>query len=63
MEAEPAAPIFDDAPKRWRFFLLETLKQSLYPHDAQSVVARVFCKPVLLADEKSWTERWQTIHV
>lgn len=63
MEAEPSEPIFDEAPKRLRFFLLETLKQSFYPNDARSVVARVFCKPEFLVDEKTWPARWQEMHL
>jgi hypothetical protein len=48
MEAEPSKPVFEDAPKRLRFFVLETFRQQYHSQDALSVVGRVFCKPELI---------------
>jgi hypothetical protein len=48
MEAEPSAPVFENAPKRLRFFLLEAFQHFIAPRDALKVVGRTLCDPGLL---------------
>lgn len=48
MEAEPSAPVFEDAPKRLRFFVLEALQRFIAPRVALKVVGRTLCLPKLL---------------
>jgi hypothetical protein len=61
MESEPSEPVFDDAPRRLRFFVLETLQQSFYPHVARQLVARVFCKHDLLVGTMPDATLWKTV--
>ncbi len=61
METEPSEPVFDDAPKRLRFFILETLQQSFYPQVALGIVARVLCKPGLIVGTPPGAVLWKTV--
>jgi hypothetical protein len=48
IEAEPSQPVFEDAPPRLRYFVLEYLKDNFYEHAAVALVARVLCRPELI---------------
>jgi hypothetical protein len=47
VEAQPNEPVFEDAPMRLRFFVLETLQTSITYHRASMIVGRALCKPEL----------------
>jgi hypothetical protein len=48
IEAEPSEPVFEDAPKRVRFFVLQTLQNVFYYSAALKIVGRILCKPELI---------------
>jgi AbiJ N-terminal domain 4 len=47
MEPEPSAPLFDDAPPRLRYFLVEAFQTYISYHRALGIVGRALCKPKL----------------
>src|SRR5882757_10703839 len=61
METEPSEPIFEDAPKRLRFFIFEVLRRQVNRHEAMNVVARAFCKPELIVAYPAEPILWLTI--
>jgi hypothetical protein len=48
LEKVPDKPIFDDAPDRLRYFLLDYLKSNFEAYIARQIVAKVLCIPDLL---------------
>jgi hypothetical protein len=58
IEAAPDKPIFDDAPKRLRFFAVDFIKENYEAWVAKDVVARAFCLVALriatLAPGDTW---------
>jgi hypothetical protein len=48
IEAEPSQPVFEDAPRRLRYFVLEYLKNNFYDHIAVALVGRVRSCPELI---------------
>lgn len=48
MEAMPSAPIFEDAPLRLRYFLVEAFQTYIPSYQAVRLVGRVLCKPELI---------------
>jgi hypothetical protein len=47
-EAEPSQAIFEDAPQRLRYFVLEYLRNIFYGNAALELVGRVLCHPELI---------------
>lgn len=61
MEAQPEQPIFDDAPKRLRFFVLQFLRENFHEHVAVGIVARVLSNQTLLIAGLSGNRLWVRI--
>jgi hypothetical protein len=59
IEAIPDQPIFEDAPKRLRFFLIDYLREHYEYWEAKNLIARVFCLSDLriapLSQPNTWT--------
>jgi len=47
LEAQPTEPVFEDAPKRLRFFVFETMQRYIPYQRASMIVGRALCKPEL----------------
>jgi hypothetical protein len=67
METEPSAPVFDDAPPRLRYFLVEAFQIHISYHRALGIVGRALCKPKLATTYASvpiavWQEINDYIH-
>jgi AbiJ N-terminal domain 4 len=60
IEAEPSQPIFEDAPKRLRYFVLEYLRNTIHDHEAVALVARALCLPELIGSGAGRTV-WETL--
>jgi hypothetical protein len=61
IEATPAKPIFEDAPKRLRFFVVDFLKENYQYHHAKDVVARALCLPDLRIATLAPSNAWQRV--
>jgi AbiJ N-terminal domain 4 len=60
IEAEPSQPIFEEAPPRLRYFVLEYLKNNFYGNAAIDLVGRVLCRPELIVSGAGRTA-WETL--
>jgi hypothetical protein len=58
IEATPDQPIFDDAPKRIRFFAIDFLKDHYEHWVAKDLIARVFCLSDLRIGALSQSHTW-----
>jgi hypothetical protein len=48
-ELKPAHPIFDEAPKRLVFFLVESFLKYLHTYDSMRIIGKALCRPELMA--------------
>jgi hypothetical protein len=62
IEETPAQPIFDDAPRRLRFFVLDFARDNFHSHVAKDVVARALCLPDMLVSRRDMGgDTWQQL--
>ncbi len=62
MEEQPSKPIFEDAPKRLRFFVFESFMKYVPWHRASILVGRALCKPELSIRRSDVpTDVWQKL--
>ena len=61
IEAEPSQPIFEDAPQRLRYFVLEYMRNNFYGNAAIELIGRVLCLPELIVSGTARARPWETL--
>jgi hypothetical protein len=60
-ELKPEHPIFDEAPKRLRFFVIKSLQNYFYAHQLPGIVGEALCLPDLITKVIRQDELWEVL--
>jgi hypothetical protein len=60
-ELRPEHPIFDEAPKRLRFFVIKSLQTYFYAHQTPGIVGEALCLPELITKGIERNELWEVL--
>jgi AbiJ N-terminal domain 4 len=60
-EKKPEQPIFDEAPKRLRFFIVKSFQNHFHTHEAMQIIAEVLCRPELITSIRTPLDLWTVI--
>jgi hypothetical protein len=60
-ESKPGHPIFDEAPKRLRFFIIKSLQMYFYAHQTPGIVGEALCLPELITQGIEQEKVWEVL--
>jgi len=60
-ELKPAQPIFDEAPKRLRFFIIRSFEKYLSTYETMRIVGEALCRPDLMTIINTPRGLWEVI--